>query len=218
MRKQAILSASRLPAALIAVALLAGCSILPKREPVQIWQPPEATGTPAAAPAASFSLRVETPNTTGLLNQTSIVVMPAPGQVSTYKGARWSEAPGLLVRHRLVDAFMAAGLPTVTTDEDHFASDIVLSGDLRAYQSEYRNGSPVIVVRFDALLRRGHSRELFASHSFVVNQPPSGNQVPDIVTAFGTAGDQLAAEVVPWVVEEVRRAPAQDPSAGRRGR
>src|SRR6185437_9343659 len=81
------------------------------------------------------------------------VVMPEPGQISNYKGARWSESPALLIRHRLVDAFMAAKLPAVTTDDDHLASDYSLGGNLRGFQSEYRNGSPVVVVRFDAQLR-----------------------------------------------------------------
>lgn len=192
------------------IALLAGCSVLPTREPVQVWQPETAAAAATLAPAADFSLRVDTPNTTGALDGTGIVVMPEPGQVSTYKGARWSEAPALLVRHRLVDAFMAAKLPAVTTDDDHFSSDFVLSGDLRTFQSEYRTDSPVVVVRFDAQLRRSSSRNLLATRSFVIAQQPTGVDVPQIVTAFGAADDQLAAQVVAWVIEQARGAPARD--------
>lgn len=181
-------------------ALFAACSVLPKREPVQVWQPEE-SAIAAPATAANFSLRVDAPNTTGPLDQTGIVVMPEPGQVSTYKGARWSEAPALLVRHRLVDAFMAAKLPAVTTDDDHFASDYSLSGNLRGFQSEYRNGAPVVVVRFDAQLRRGGARSLLATRSFVVTQNPSGVDVPQIVTAFGAADDALAQQVVAWTLD-----------------
>lgn len=200
--------AARLSVTVLCVAsLLAACSILPERSPVQIWQPQETASVTAPSPTADFSLRVDTPNTTGLLDQTGIMVLPAPGQVSTYKGARWSEAPALLVRNRLVDAFMAAKLPVVSTDEDHFASDFTLGGDLRAFQSEYRGGAPVVVVRFDAQLRRGGSRKLLATRSFVVMQNPSDTQVPQIVTAFGAADDALAAQVVAWVVDEARRAP-----------
>ncbi|HEX5961929.1 MAG TPA: ABC-type transport auxiliary lipoprotein family protein [Rhodanobacteraceae bacterium] len=190
-----------------AAALLAACSVLPKREAVQIWQPEGSATVPAAATAASadFSLRVDTPNTSGLLDQAGIVVMPESGQVSTYKGARWSDAPALLVRHRLVDAFMAAQLPAVTTDEDHFFSDYTLSGDLRAFQSEYRAGAPVVVVRLDAQLRRGGSRRLLATRSFVVTEKPSGAGVPQIVAAFGAADDALAQQVVAWTIAAVDR-------------
>jgi cholesterol transport system auxiliary component len=194
-----------------ASALLAACSVLPKREAVQIWQPEEAA-IPSPATTAGFSLRVDAPNTTGVLDQTGIVVMPEPGQISTYKGARWSEAPALLIRHRLVDAFMAAKLPAVTTDDDHFASDYSLSGNLRGFHSEYRNGSPVVVVRFDAQLRRGGSRSLLATRSFVVTQSPAGVDVPQVVAAFGAADDQLAQQVVAWTLDVAGRDQAMNPT------
>ncbi len=190
--------------------LLAACSVLPARETVHVWQPPAAPASPAPSASADFSLRVDTPNTTGMLNQAGIVVLPAPGRVSTYKAARWSEPPALLVRHRLVDAFMAAGLSSVSTDDDHLFSEYTLGGDLRAFQTEYRDGSPVVVVRFDAYLHRSGSRHLLAAHSFVVTEHPAGAQVQQIVAAFGAADDKLAAQVVPWVIDAVRQAPAAD--------
>ncbi|MGH8118277.1 MAG: ABC-type transport auxiliary lipoprotein family protein [Rhodanobacteraceae bacterium] len=200
-----------LVAACCATALLGACAILPKNEPVQTWQPPAGTATPATA-HADFSLRVDTPNTTGMLSGDGIVVMPAPGEVSTYQAARWSEPPGLLVRHRLVDAFMAAGLPAVTTDDDRFSADYTLDGDLRAFQSEYRSRQPVVVVRYDAQLRRGFSRTPLATHSFVVTENPSGVDVPQIVAAFGAADDNLAQQVVAWTIEAASRDRAAHPS------
>ncbi|HET7593390.1 MAG TPA: ABC-type transport auxiliary lipoprotein family protein [Rhodanobacteraceae bacterium] len=200
-----------LAAAFCAAALASACSILPKNQVVQVWQPPEnATVQPAKTPA-DFSLRVDTPNLAGTLDQQGIVVMPEPGQVSVYKGARWSESPALLVRGRLVDAFMAARLRSVTTDDDRFASDYTLSGDLRAFQSEYRGGSPVVVVRYDAQLRRAGSRSVLASRSFVLTEQPAGTQVPAVVAAFGKADDALAEQVVEWVLATANRNPQSPP-------
>ncbi|HEX7348601.1 MAG TPA: ABC-type transport auxiliary lipoprotein family protein [Rhodanobacteraceae bacterium] len=208
MRVPTPFSIARLAGAALVVVLAAGCSILPKSAPVQVWQPEvHATASPATA-NANFSLRVDTPNANGSVDQLGITVLPKPGEVSTYHGARWNESPTLLVRQRLVDAFMAAKLPAVTTDDDHFASDYTLSGDLRKFQSEYRNGAPVVVVRFDALLRRGGSRRPFAAHSFVISETPSGVEVPQIVAAFGTADDTLAQQVVAWTVDMVSHATA----------
>lgn len=197
--------------ALGAAAVLAACSVLPKGEPVQVWQPPE-NNAAISATGADFSLRIDTPNATGLLGNNPIVVLPAPGEVNTYKGARWNDAPPLLVRQRLVDAFMAAKLPAVTTDDDHFFADYSLSSDLRAFQSEYRNGAPVIVVRLDVQLRRGGSRRLSATHSFVVTQTPAGVAVPQIVAAFGAADDALAQQVVAWTTATVERDQATPPA------
>lgn len=199
-------SIARLAGAALAVAFVSGCSILPKSAPVQVWQPEEHAAASAVTASANFSLRVDTPNASGSVDQLGILVLPAPGEVSTYHGARWSESPTLLVRQRLVDAFMAAKLPAVTTDDDHFASDYTLSGDLRKFQSEYRNGAPVVVVRFDALLRRGGSRRPFATHSFVVTETPAGVAVPQIVAAFGAADDALADQVVAWTLAAASRA------------
>jgi cholesterol transport system auxiliary component len=202
-------SARRLAAASGLLLLLAGCSILPKREPVQIWRPTQAAVTKPATVSASnadFSLRIDMPTAIGLLDSTSIVVMPAPGKISTYKGARWSEPPALLMRRRLVDAFMAARLSAVTTRDDAVSTDYTLSGDLRAFQSQYRSGSPVIVVRYDAQLRGGSGQRLLASHSFVVTQTPSNAQVPAVVTAFGAADNRLARDVVAWTVKVVGHA------------
>lgn len=187
-----------LNASLVAL-LLGGCSILPKQENVQVWRP-VTTLNPDAAVHGDFSVRVDTPHVAAGLDQTGIVVLPAPGKVSTYQGARWNESPAVLVRQRLVDGFMAAKLPAVTTDDDSLNSDYTLSGELRAYQSEYRSGAPVVVVRYDAQFRRGTSNTPLASHSFVVTQAPAGAQVPQVVAAFGAADDQLAREVVAWAV------------------
>ena len=107
---------------------------------------------------------------------------------------------------------MAAKLPAVTTDDDHFTSDYTLSGDLRAFQSEYHGASPVVTVRFDAQLRRGGSRRLLATRSFVVTQNPSGTQVPQIVAAFGAADDTLARQVVAWTLEVASRDAATPPA------
>ena len=206
--------ARNLLVASVIAALLAGCSILPKQENIRIWQP-TTTVAPNAGITGNFSVRVDTPHAAGTLDQAGIVVMPAPGEVSTYKGARWNESPAVLVRQRLVDAFMAAKLPAVTTDDDHFSSDFTLSGDLRAFQSEYRNGAPVVVVRYDAQLRRGGSRTPLATRSFVVTGHPAGTQVPAVVAAFGTADDQLARDVVAWVVGVARAHPQDDPGAAK---
>lgn len=189
----------RMPAVLCGVLLLAACSVLPKQETLHVWRPPTTTSA-SATTRHDFSLRVDTPHASGPLDATTIMVLPAPGQVSTYKGARWSDTPALLVRQRLVDAFMRAGLAAVTTDDDTLDADYTMSGNLRAFQTEYRSGSPVVVVRYDAQLRHGDSLHLLAARSFTVTESPANASVPAIVSAFGTADDKLARQVVTWTL------------------
>lgn len=191
-----------------AMALLTACSILPPNESPDVYVLPH-----APAPAANntqqlpWQLRVDTPEATGMLTGNGIVVMPEPGKITVYKGAQWNDPAPVLLRERLVDAFLASHrLPAVTTESDALSADFILGGDLRAFQSEYRNGAPVVVVRFDAQLRRGGSREVLAARSFEVTATPSGVAVPQVIQAFGQACDQLSAQVVEWTLAQGQQA------------
>lgn len=192
-----------------AMALLAACSILPPNESPDIYVLPHAHAALAVnnAPPLPWQLRVDTPEAIGMLTGNGIVVMPEPGKITVYKDAQWNDPAPMLLRERLVDAFLAGHrLPAVTTESDALSADFILSGDLRAFQSEYRNGAPVVVIRFDAQLRHGGSRQVLAARSFEVTAAPSGGAVPQVVQAFGQACDQLGAQVVAWTLEQGQQA------------
>jgi cholesterol transport system auxiliary component len=190
---------------------LASCSILPPKQSPDIYVLPQPPATQASdAQPLPWQLRVDTPEAVGLLADNGIVVMPEPGRITVYTNARWSDNAPLLVRERLIDAFLDTHrLPAVTSEDDSMHADFVLAGDLRAFQSEYRNGSPVVVIRFDAQLRRGGSRNVLAARSFEVTATPSGVAVPQVVQAFGDACDQLSAQVVKWTLEQGQQASSQ---------
>ena len=197
------------------LALIASCSLLPPQQSPNIYVLPRSSAPSRdAGPPLPWQLRVETPGGIGLIGNQGIVVMPAPDRITYYKDATWSDNAPLLVRERLIDAFLATHrLSAVTSDDDALAADFALSGDLRAFQSEYRNGSPVVVVRYDAQLRRGSNRQVLASRSFEVTAQPTGVTVPQVVQAFGQAGDELSAQVVAWTLEQGQQAWQQNASA-----
>src|SRR5579885_1280005 len=206
-------------ACLSAVLAMSSCSILPPAESPNIYVLPQSRSaqTESAESQLPWQLRVDTPEATGLLSGSGIVVMPEPGRITVYKDARWSDGAPLLLRERLIDAFLDTHrLPAVTSEDDSMRADLVLAGDLRAFQTEYRGGSPVVVVRFDAYLRRGGSRAVLAARSFEVPANPSGAAVPQVVQAFGQACDQLSTQVVQWTLAQGQQAwPRQqrEPSA-----
>lgn len=189
---------------------VAGCGILPPNESPNIYVLPQSATAPQNSAANTqplpWQLRVDTPEASGMLDNAGIVVMPEPGRITVYKGARWSDNAPVLLRQRLVDAFLASHrLSAVTSEEDSLHGDYVLGGDLRGFQAEYRNGAPVVVIRYDAQLRRGGSRRVFAARTFEVTQSPAGVAVPQVVQAFGAATDQLDAQVVAWTLSEAQR-------------
>lgn len=187
-----------------AAVLLQACSILPKAEPLDVYMLP--SSLPAAASAAEavpWSLRIARPAAGVHLSGQRIVVVPEDSRISVYKGAGWSDPAPVLVRNRLLDGFRADGrVATLSTDEKQLHADFELDSDLRAFQSEYRDGRPEAVVRLDARLVHTVTRRIVASQSFEVRAAAVDAEVPAVVKAFGAASDRLAAEVVDWAVRE----------------
>ena len=137
-----------------AALLLQACTILPKAEPLDVYLLPSAAPVPAsAAQAVPWSLRITRPAAGVHLSGQRIVVVPEGSRVSVYKNAGWSDPAPVLVRNRLLDAFRADGrVAALSTDDKQLQADFELDSELRAFQSEYRDGRPEVVVRLDARL------------------------------------------------------------------
>jgi cholesterol transport system auxiliary component len=143
------------------------------------------------------------------LDSTHIAVLPRGNIITTYQGARWSDRAPRLLRNRLLDAFRTDGrFASLSSDDAQLQADLELAGDLRAFQSEYVQGAPVVVISYDAQLVDGRSRKIVATHRFDIRQPVAGKEVPQVVTAFGQATDRLANQVIRWVTTSAaKRAP-----------
>lgn len=186
------------------LSLTAACSILPKSEPVAIYQLPAtplaASVTPTNDSTSQRSLRVLTPYGNRAIDSERILVLPQNNLVQSYAGARWSDPAPVLLRNRLLQAFTADGrIRYLSSDDSNVLADQELGGDLLSFQSEYRNGAPAINIQFNARLIDSASRRIIAVRSFNVSQPVSGVQTPQVVEAFGQASDVLAADVISWV-------------------
>ncbi|WP_201313121.1 ABC-type transport auxiliary lipoprotein family protein [Dyella sp. EPa41] len=184
-----------------AIALLCACSVLPKPVPQETYRLPGATLPRSPAPKVNWSLRVDTPRAERMIDGSRIVVQPEGDLMSVYKGARWSDAAPDLMRNRLIDAFRDDGRVTgPSSDKDGLQADYFLSSDLRAFQTEYRDGKPVVVIRLDAQLVRAKTMRITATHRFEVTYPAEASSTPNIVSAFGKAGDELCSQLVAWTI------------------
>ena len=195
-----------------AALLLQACTLLPKAEPLDVYllpatAPAAVPATPAAR-AVPWSLRIARPAAGVHLSGQRIVVVPEDHRVSVYKGSGWTDPAPVLVRNRLLDAFRADGrVAALSSDDRQLHADFELDSDLRAFQSEYREGRPEAVLRLDARLVHTATRRIVASRSFEVRAPAADAAVPTVVQAFGVAGDRLVADVVDWSVREGAAAP-----------
>ncbi|THF61711.1 ABC-type transport auxiliary lipoprotein family protein [Pseudothauera rhizosphaerae] len=189
--------------ALLAAALLPACSVLPKAEPVDLYLLPATAAPAAGAPALELALRVSRPEAARHLAGQRIVVLPDGDRVSVYKGASWSAPAPVLLRNRLLDAFRADGrIAALSSDDRALHADLELVSDLRAFHSEYRDGTPEAVILLDVRLVAPDTQRILASRRFEVHQPASGTGVAEVVRAFGTAGDALSAQLVAWTLEQ----------------
>jgi cholesterol transport system auxiliary component len=191
-----------LPSALL-LALLSGCSILPKSEVLDVYVLPAQRMLAAPEQASvALSLRVNQPHANPLLYSTRIAVIPADNRISVYQGARWSDRAPLLLRDRLVDAFRDDGRLKVSSDESRLLADLELDSDLRAFHSEYQNGMPAVRILLEARLVESGNRRILASRRFEINQTASDTSLTAVVEAFGQAGDQLARDVLEWAMSQ----------------
>lgn len=197
-------------AAIGLLCMTAACSILPKAEALDVYRLPSTATITERTPAqdmttpgssAAWSLRIATPNSSSIVNNEHILVIPEPNLVKTYQGARWSDPAPVLLRNRLMAAFGSDGrIKYLSSDDSNVQADLELGGELRAFQTEYREGKPAVVIVFDARLVQAGTKRIVAAHSFAVRQPVAGTKVPQVVDAFGQAGDSLALEVVDWTI------------------
>ena len=186
-----------------AIALLGACTILPKAESPDVYRLPSTPLPRDSAPAANWSLRVDTPNAERMIDSSRIAVLPQGNVVSVYQGARWADNATTLLRNRIMDAFRDSGrIAGLSSDETSLQADYSLAGDLRSFQSVYENGQPVVVIRFDARLVKNSGLRIVATHRFDITQPVGGTTVPQVVAAFGQASDALASQLVNWTLQQ----------------
>ncbi|MNP41543.1 hypothetical protein D3C76_1352510 [compost metagenome] len=137
--------------------------------------------------------------------------MPEGDRISAYQGVRWDDRGPLLLRDRMIEAFRADGrIPAVSSDDSQLVTDLVLAGDLRAFQSEYQGGRVEVHILLEARLEHSASRRMLASRRFEVREAASGAAPDQVVRAFGLAADRLSAEVLDWTLARGAQAAARN--------
>ena len=187
------------------LSLLSACSILPKPEQVDVYWLPYAQAPIAASRSAAvnWSLRLDKPMASAALNSQNIAVVPEGNLISNYKGARWSDPAPVLLRNRLLDAFLQDGrIQGLSTDDTTVQAEYELGGELLAFQTHYNGKSPEVLIQYNARLVRSSDQRVIASKRFEARQPLSNPMVPGVVAGFGQASDTLMPQVVQWVMQQ----------------
>lgn len=198
---------------IVAAMALSSCSVLPDAVTLAVYQlPPTSVASVntdsgmQATQRSAASLQVDTPYSEKLLNSQRILVRPAGSrQVNVYQGAQWADTNPVLVRNRIAAILrqQATGL-IISTDSTRIQTKWRLKGELDEFQVNYDSGVPVVHIRFNAVLVQSEENRALVAQSFAIQQPVNGMQLPEVVTAFGLAIDQLSVTLARWVLQHSR--------------
>lgn len=185
---------------LLLALLLSGCTLLPAGKPVQSW-----TLTPAPTLARSevemTGLRILRPQVQDLLSGHFMLVRPEGEAFHVYPGVRWSAAIPLLWRDYLVAALQRdSRFAAVSSDANRVAARYELVSRLEAFQTEYRQGRPQVVVRGHLQLVRSDSRELIAERPLSLSREVEGSDPAAVVAAFSALMAQGREQISSWLL------------------
>lgn len=188
---------------------LAACTLLPDAEPIRVYLLPTAEATGQQGERLQQALRIHTPHASRILAGPRIAVVPDGNQISSYQGARWSDAAPTLLRDRLIEQFRQSGPVAVSNEDSNLFAELELFSELRAFQSEYIDGQPQVLVRLDAQLASATDQRILASRRFEIRQPSASPQLESVVAAFGEASDELSRQLQQWTIEIAKSQSAQ---------
>lgn len=185
------------------------CSLTPTPDPVTTYRLSVETAAVPQSQASSplnLSLRVNKPNASGYLATARIVVISENNQLSVYKGAQWHETTPLMVRNHLLDTFrQSQNIDFISGDDKQLATQIELDSDLRAFQTEYRHGKPVINLTLVARLVNPNQKKIVANQSFTQQITATSEQLSDVVDAFAQAQNKLSQSVASWTYQTLKQ-------------
>ena len=161
----------RIVALAAALAMLAGCSILPKQETLSLYRPEPKVAVDPAWPQAAWQLQIARPYADATHDSTRILVRPVPGELQVYKGASWTQPAPDLVHDLLLRAFADSGrFAGVARRGEGIAAQYELLLDLRRFESDYAEGdSPRARIELGARLVHNADNRVVASRVFTAD-------------------------------------------------
>ena len=197
----------------LTVATLAGCGILPKKEPLSIYAPEARVQPDAAWPNVRWQLQVPRPHASELLDSPRIVVRPADGELQVYHGAIWAQPAPDLVQDAVLHAFEDSGrIAGVARRGGGISGDYELVLDLRRFESDYAGGAtPSADVQIVAKLIANRTNTVVASRTLRQTLPATSTSIGDVSRAFDGALSAVAQELVGWTLAEGQKYEAANP-------
>ncbi|WP_245853592.1 ABC-type transport auxiliary lipoprotein family protein [Maliponia aquimaris] len=152
-------------------------------------------------------LVVEEPVASGALSTERIMVRTGPFEAQYLPGVRWADPVPAMLQTLLVRSLGETGaLGSVGRAPVGARPDFALLGELTDFQAEITEDKSAAVVRVRMMVRIVHDEEsrVVASRIFEAAMPADSTETLALVAAFDRATTGLVADIVPWVLSQVR--------------
>ncbi|MBW8823989.1 MAG: membrane integrity-associated transporter subunit PqiC [Xanthomonadales bacterium] len=204
--KSTQMKTTRTLAVVAMLAMLAGCSILPKREDFAIHTAVTHATPDPAWPQVRVQLVIARPTAERMLADPRIVVRPSPDELQVYHGATWAESPPEMVQRSLLQLLEDSGrLKGVATRGGGLSGDYELAMDIRRFDSDYAGGAtPNAVVEIGARLV-SKDGSVVAFRVFRADAAASSTAVPAVVQAFQQALAKDSQGIAGWALGAMAR-------------
>lgn len=189
-------------AAVAAVAVLGGCSLLSTPDPVQLYRFGNLPSgvSEHEAPASTVQVAMRRPEFAQAVREDRI--LGVTGTEAAYiKGARWVSSADILFSDSLESAFAAqATRVRLVGPRELTRASQALDIDVRTFEARYAapGATPVVTIIARVRLLNAQERSVTAERVFTVEQPATENRVSAIVSAFDEATRDLNSQIVAW--------------------
>lgn len=179
-------------------AALAGCTVIPEvNNPVPLYTLSAVRQFDQSLPKVDWQLVVGTPVASADLDTRRIALTRSPGVIEYFANGAWADNTPILLQGKLIESFEASrAIVSVGRDAVGLRPDYVLQSDLRDFQAEYTDGTPIAHLRLAAKLVRMPDRRIVANILTEQKVPAEGNSLAQIIRAFDRAASEAFEEVV----------------------
>jgi ABC-type uncharacterized transport system auxiliary subunit len=189
------------------LAVLAGCSMLPAGRPQPISHhvlsfPPATPAQPAASTSRRTGavLLLRDTETPGVFQSVRLVYSRAPGALSYYQYARWSDAPArslnTLMRQRLNDSGLYGAVAPLGAG---VLADYQLNTRLQDFFHDVAQPPGVARVSLEAELVNRRDARLIARQVFQAEAPVASHDARGAATGLGLASGRVLDELTAWL-------------------
>ncbi len=168
-----------------------------------VYTPRASPPISSEGPAVSWQIRIQTPHASDFLDSTRIAVRRSNNTLQVFEGARWSDNVPDLLQSTLGQTFNDSGKITAAVGLDNnTVSDALLLLDVRQFEAVYTDDDHTAsaVISVQAKIQSLKNNRIIASKHFLVNVPAANKKIPQVMTAFDTALQQVSQDILNWTL------------------